>query len=320
MAPTANNLKIVFGGGAFMVPDGWTEEKLTELLDYLEKEGIDTIDSAEIYGESESMIGKSKAAARGFYIDTKVSGGLVPTVRATKETVIKSGEESLRKLAADQVDIYYIHAPDRQCPFKDTLEGIDELYKAGKFKRFGLSNFTAEEVEEVVRIAKENNFVVPSVYQGNYNAVGRLIETKLFPTLPGGFLTKTPEDITVHGKGRFDKSTGFSGQLYNSLYNTPVKLDFLAKFGKIASDDGISQAELAHRWVTYNSYLDADKGDAIIVGARFGSQLTATLEWLKKGPLSQETVDKLDEIWKGVEGEAILDNFNDFISKAGGLS
>lgn len=190
-----------------------------------------------------------------------------------------------------------------------------------------MSNFKPDEVEDVVRIAKENDFVLPSVYEGLYNAVNRRIELELFPILrkyniafyaysplAGSFLTKTVDDI-VGGRGRFDKSTGFFGQLYNGLYNKPTMLDFLDKFGKLAREENISQAELAYRWVVYNSYLRADKGDAIIIGSRMGTQFTATLEYLKKGPLSQEAVDKLDELWKGVEGEDFLDNFNGFISQ-----
>ena len=59
---------------------------------------------------------------------------------------------------------FYIHAPDREARLEDTLAAIDELYQAGKFQRFGLSNFRADEVEEVVRICKERDYVLPSVY------------------------------------------------------------------------------------------------------------------------------------------------------------
>lgn len=212
---------------------------------------------------------------------------------------------------------------------KDTLEGINELYKAGKFKRFGLSNFKPEEIEEVVRIAKENNFVLPSVFQSNYHAAGRVPETAIFPVLRkyniafyayspigGGFLTKTPEDITIHGKGRFNKDAVL-GKLYNALYNKPEMLEFLTGFGKIAREDGISQAELAYRWVAYHSALKPENGDAIIVGSRPGDQLTTTIVWLKKGPLSPEVAQKVDDLWKGIEKVAILDNFNDYISTNG---
>lgn len=328
MTPTTNNLKIVYGGASFNSGYGSTINDIGNVLDFLKQEGISTIDTGQAYGDSEDLIGGAKAASRGFTLDTKVAGGLWPTVHCTKETVIKSGEESLKKLDTNQVDVYYIHAPDRKVPIQDTLEGINELYKAGKFRRFGLSNFKPDEVEEVVRVAKENNFVLPSVFQGNYNATGRRPDTDLFPILrkyniafyayspiAGGFLTKTPEDITVHGKGRFNKDT-FFGKMYNTLYNKPNMLTFLAEFGKVASSEGISQAELAYRWVTYHSQLSPENGDAIIIGSRYGSQLTSTIEGLKRGPLKDESAQRLDELWKGIEEDAILDNFNNFISLA----
>ncbi|QKX54267.1 uncharacterized protein TRUGW13939_01352 [Talaromyces rugulosus] len=328
MTLTTNNLKIVYGGASFNSGYGATAKDIGDVLEFLKKEGIVTLDTGQAYGDSEELIGAAKAASRGFTLDTKVAGGLWPTVHTTKETVIKAGEESLKKLDTDQVDVYYIHAPDRKVPIQDTLEGINELYKAGKFRRFGLSNFRPEEVEEVVRVAKENNFVLPSVFQGNYNAAGRRPDTDLFPILrqhniafyayspiAGGFLTKTPDDINVHGKGRFEKGS-FFGNMYNSLYNKPAMLNFLVEFGKVASSEGIPQAELAYRWVTYHSQLSAESGDAIIIGSRYGSQLTSTIEGLKKGPLKEESAQKLDELWKGIEEEAILDNFNNFISLA----
>jgi aryl-alcohol dehydrogenase-like predicted oxidoreductase len=62
------------------------------------------------------------------------------------------------------VDVYYIHAPDRRFPLKELLAGINALYKTGKFKRFGLSNYLAIEVDEVVRVCREKGYVLPSVY------------------------------------------------------------------------------------------------------------------------------------------------------------
>lgn len=168
---------------------------------------------------------------------------------------------------------------------------------------------------------------MPSVYEGNYNAIGREAEKELFPLLrehgiafyayspiAGGFLTKTPQDI-LDGKGRFSKDLGFLGKLYNGLYNSPAKLEFLARFGEVAGDAGISQAELAFRWVTYHSLLDAQQGDGIIVGSRYGDQLESTLAWLKKGPLSDDIAERVDGLEKIIEGEGILDNWNGFISK-----
>lgn len=76
-------------------------------------------------------------------------------------------------LPYSSVDIFYLHAPDRSTPYEVALKGINELYKEGKFKRFGLSNFPSYEVAEIVEICKANGYVLPTVYQGMYNAIAR---------------------------------------------------------------------------------------------------------------------------------------------------
>lgn len=65
----------------------------------------------------------------------------------------------------------YLHAPDRETPFRETLEAMNQGYKQGVFKKFGLSNYKPEEVEEIVGICEKEGWVKPSVYQGQYNAV-----------------------------------------------------------------------------------------------------------------------------------------------------
>ena len=60
---------------------------------------------------------------------------------------------------------------------------MNTAFVAGKFEKFGLSNFSPDEVEQVVEICKKNGWVPPSVYQGHYNAITRLSEDKLLPTL-----------------------------------------------------------------------------------------------------------------------------------------
>ena len=64
-----------------------------------------------------------------------------------------------------------------------TLKAVNDLYEEGKFKRFGISNFTAWEVAEIVGICKANGYVVPVAYQGIYNAIHRNVEPELFPCL-----------------------------------------------------------------------------------------------------------------------------------------
>jgi aryl-alcohol dehydrogenase-like predicted oxidoreductase len=212
---------------------------------------------------------------------------------------------------------------------KELLNGMNTLHQAGKFKQLGLSNFLPDEVEEVIRIAKEHNYVLPSVYQGNYNAVSRHAETRLLPILrkheisyyayspiAGGFLTKDVAQFAsgAEGRGRWDPHDAV-GAIYNSMYGGPGLLNGLRLWGKIAEDSGIPKAELAYRWVAYHSALDAARGDSMIFGSRNVQQIRGTLAGLRKGPLPGKIVEQIEMIWNMVEDNAPVDNFNHFNSK-----
>ncbi|EMC93365.1 hypothetical protein BAUCODRAFT_26667 [Baudoinia panamericana UAMH 10762] len=319
----------VFGGGGinpgeFCRCNTWGEvEALHKCFDILEKGDCKTIDTAALYGMSEELLGKAKAGDR-LTIDTKQKGGF-DEIGATKDNVVAQAKHSKEMLGCN-VDIYYIHAPDHKTPLEDTLAGINEVYKSGFFKRFGLSNYKAEDVQKVYDICKEKGYPLPKVYQGNYSAVARKQEELLFPTLrklgiafyayspmAGGFLTKTKQQIT-DGVNRFSNEA--LGGMYRSMYNKPAYLEALAQWEQIAKDEGCSRAELAYRWVKYNSPLKAEHGDAIIFGASSYEQLEQTLQGLNNGPLSDKAVKAIDGVWETIAHEAPLDNYHDFAAKS----
>ncbi|KAJ7770075.1 hypothetical protein B0H16DRAFT_1715692 [Mycena metata] len=104
----------------------------------------------------------------------------------------------------------------------------------------------------------------------------------IYSPISGGLLTKTSTQLrTREGAGRFSKG--------------------------VAEEAGCSKAELAYRWVAFDSALDAKYGDA---GATNHSQVAETIGWLKLGSVGEKAKAKIDEIWKVVEHEAPLDNFN----------
>ncbi|VUC25767.1 unnamed protein product [Clonostachys rosea] len=313
-----SGLRVIYGAGS---AGSWgSETEGPKVADVLQEFGVDKIDTARIYLKSEERIGQRGVAAK-FKIDTKHPGGFARTTNATKENVLEVADISFGLLKTDKVEVYYIHAPDRKTPLEQTLEGINELHKQGRFEHFGLSNFLASEVEEVIRVAKAKGFIVPTVYQGNYSAIARRQEEELFPTLrkhgisfnaysplAGGFLTKTVKDIE-EGVGRFDRDTPL-GDLYSTLYNKPTFLAALKKWEDISAKSGVPKAELAYRWVSYHSSLKPDLGDGIIIGARNVDQLRKTLTGLKRGPLPGEVVKEINGVWDTIKEEAGLDNFN----------
>ncbi|KAJ7770119.1 aldehyde reductase [Mycena metata] len=249
-------------------------EKVYKLL---KEGGVDTIDTGRIYGVSEEWIGKTGGGKR-FTIDSKTPGGLIPG-SSTGETIPQHAKETVERLGVDKVDVYYIH---------DQLRGINTAYTAGHFKRFGLSNFTPADVQRIYDICKEKGYPLPTVYQGNYSAVARKPEAELIPLLrklgialyiyspiSGGLLTKTSTQLREREvRGGFRREGRWSHFL--------MALDLWAE---AAAEAGCSKADLAYRWVASDSALDAKYGDAIMKA-------------------------KIDEIWKVVEHDAPLDNFN----------
>jgi len=240
----------------------------------------------------------------------------------TKEVVIQHAKDSLTDLGVNQVETYFLHCPDPKSPIAGTLEGIQQLFKEGKFKYFGLSNFKPEQVQEVYDVASSKGYVLPTVYQGNYNPIARHAEDELFPLLrklnirfyayspiAGGFLVRTPQQITEGKEGRVDKSNPV-GQLYHQLYAKPTILEGLNDWEKIAQTAGISKASLAIRWVAWNSVLDQKHGDGIIIGASSTKQLKETLDAINAGPLDKNTVDGINQFWQKVKKDAPLDNYN----------
>ncbi len=224
-------------------------------------------------------------------------------------------------LSIPQVDIYYLHAPDRTTPYEETLSIIDELHKQGKFKRFGLSNFLPDEVENMVRVAKEKGFITPTVYQGNYSPVARKQEELLFPVLrkhgiafyaysplAGGFLTKTPAQLE-EATERFDTST-WVGKRYTTLYHKQSFLDALPKWEAISVENDIPKAELAYRWMAHHSQLKGESGDALVFGATKLEQIHGTVRGIQKGPLPEKVVQQVEHIWQLIKHEAGLDIYN----------
>ncbi|OAA67344.1 NADP-dependent oxidoreductase domain protein [Niveomyces insectorum RCEF 264] len=305
-------VQVAFGSAGIGNRDPFiSEADLNKLFATLDAHGVTRLDSAQIYGVSEKRLGEVHAGDR-FTIDTKWGNptGFAPgntTPWATQAYVLQSAQESIARLNVKQVDVFYLHFPDANTPLAETLAGVDAAYRLGLFRRFGLSNYDAAGVQAIYDHAKAHGYVLPTVYQGNYNPVTRKGETDLFPTLrrlgiaffaysplAGGLLTKTAQQFH-DGAGRFQK-----GSIFHNLYNKPAYVDSLAQWEAAAQAAGVSRAELAYRWVAWNSILRGEHGDSLIVGASTQEQLAETLGWIAHGPLDDAAVARIDKVWAGV--------------------
>jgi aflatoxin B1 aldehyde reductase len=342
-----SGIQTIFGGAQFQREGRFADPStLLKVYDALEEAGVRKIDTAHIYGASEEILGQTGGSKR-FEIDTKAPGGLIPG-SMTAQGVQGFAHTSKKLLDVEQVDVYYIHAPD-VVPIEEMLAGVNEIYKEGWFKRFGLSNFLAEDVQKIYDICKREGYPLPTVYQGDYSAIARKQEEELLPLLhkldivslhkplinqlgfnhtakrpsntdlnnksfyaysplAGGFLTKSVADITSR-KGRFAPGATY-GEAYNKRFNKPCFLEALEKWAAVAEREDTTKADLAYRWVKYNSPLKQEYGDGIIIGATSLEQLEQTLAGIGKGPVSEEAAREIEEIWEGVKSEAVLDLIN----------
>jgi len=308
-------IRILFGTAPI---SEWSKETQEKFLAVLEEYHVKDLDTAHLYSESEKALGELDAPKK-FIIHTKAPGFSPGCL--TKDNVLAASKKSLEELGTDTVETYFLHSPDTETPIEETIEAMQELYAAGKYKHFGLSNFPVTEVEKIYDYCKSKDYVLPTVYQGNYNPVARHTEEDLFPVLrklgirfyaysplAGGFLVRSAEAIEKADEGRFDKST-FVGEMYHKLYNRPALVKALTEWESIAKEAGVSKAALAYRWVTFNSILKPEFEDGIILGGSKPAQLEETLKAIQDGPLKPEIAKKIDSVWEAVKHEAPIDNF-----------
>ncbi|KAL4867079.1 hypothetical protein BDV12DRAFT_198559 [Aspergillus spectabilis] len=325
----SSSVEVVFGSGSWKSDTEFEGfEKIKQVIPLLEREGIKTIDTAALYGDSEVILGRL-GAAKAHTIDTKYHGGFATNLATKEEILNRPGLDSDTSFTR-QVNVYYFHSPERRAPVEPQLEAINTLYNEGRIKRFGISNFLPAEVEEVLKITKKNNWLPPTVYQGSYAAIQRRPENELFPLLrengmsfyayspiAGGFLAKDVNELFKNATGRWDPKS-LIGELYHLLYNRPSMIEGLRLWNTIAKEAGVPRAELAYRWVVHNSALRGEFGDKVVIGARNLGQLEETFAWVKKGPLSEEAVERIEEVWALVEKDSPLDSYNDGMLKIQG--
>ncbi|KAG6919107.1 hypothetical protein DXG01_008909 [Tephrocybe rancida] len=226
--------------------------------------------------------------------------------------------KSLHALNADSIEMWYLHGPDRTVPYEVTLKAVNDLYNEGLFKRFGISNYTAWEVAEMVSICKTNGYVQPTVYQGIYNVVHRAVEPELLPCLRkfgiafyafnplgGGLFTGRYSSLEedVEAGSRFDPNK-FQGQNYRKRYWNEPYFDGLAAIRKAAEAHNLSLPEVALRWISHHSLLKREHGDAVLIGASSLEHIGQNLVDFEKGPLPDDVVKALDEAWLIVKPRA----------------
>ena len=150
--------------------------------------GCNFIDCADFYGtgRSERIVGAAvKGQRERFVISTKVGAPMpeAPAGGLRRDYVLRACEASLRRLSTDYVDCYLCHFPDPATPLDETLSAFDRLVTDGKVRYPGVSNFSAAQVREAVRIGRRSGSASIACNQVGYSLLDRRIEHELLPAI-----------------------------------------------------------------------------------------------------------------------------------------
>ena len=161
------------------------------VLDAALAAGITFFDTADIYGgagASERLMGEALTGRREEYLiatkfgmELKGAEGVPEAPRGSREYIRWAIEGSLRRLQVDRIDLYQYHEPDGTTPIAATLAALDELVGEGVVTAVGASNFSAAELEEADRVARENGWARFVSVQNEYSLLERGIEAEVAP-------------------------------------------------------------------------------------------------------------------------------------------
>jgi aryl-alcohol dehydrogenase-like predicted oxidoreductase len=147
--------------------------------------GITLFDTADTYGDSEEYIGRALEGRRDrVVLATKFGKPLddAPNLpRGSREYIRWAVERSLRRLRTDVIDVYQMHEPDDRTPIEETLDALHELVQEGSVRHLGSSNFSAQQIEEADRVARERGSTRFVAAQNHYSLVERGIEDDVLP-------------------------------------------------------------------------------------------------------------------------------------------
>ncbi len=146
--------------------------------------GVTFFDTAETYGnggDSERFLGEILEGRRDrIVLATKFGWGQVQG-NGSAAGVRTSIEGSLARLRTDYVDLYYLHKADPSTPVAETLGALGELVSEGKVRAIGCSNFSAEQLAEADRVAREIGTARFTVLQNHYNLLRRDDDDDVLP-------------------------------------------------------------------------------------------------------------------------------------------
>jgi NDP-hexose C3-ketoreductase / dTDP-4-oxo-2-deoxy-alpha-D-pentos-2-ene 2,3-reductase len=275
--------------------------------------GINFFDTANVYGwkvgegATEQIIGRWFAQGGNrrerVVLATKVFGRMGDWPNQSKLSALhikRACEESLRRLRTDYLDVYQMHHVDRESPWEEIWQAMEQLYREGKVLYVGSSNFAGWHIAQAQESAKSRHFMGLVSEQSLYNLNERTVELEVIPA------------CRAYGLGLIPWSPLARGLLAGALEpakvgrraDEDVRKDIIKYRARLEGYEQLCRhlreqpADVALAWLLHQPAVTAP-----IVGPRTMEQLNGSMRSLEL-TLHTETLKKLDELFPGPGGAA----------------
>jgi len=299
---------MTFGNkGFWSVMGGLQQKDVNQLVQTAYDEGINFIDTANVYsfGESESFLGQAIKETRiprdQMIIATKSTGIMDETPNGRGQSrfhIFNEVDASLKRLQLDYIDLYQIHGFDPLTPLEETLSALNDVVRSGKVRYIGLCNMSAWQIMKALGISRAKNYSEFISVQAFYSIASRDLEREVFPLLndqdlglmvwsplAGGFLSgKYQRNANAPAGARR------SGEFDFPPLNKDRAYTCIEAMEPIAKAHGVSVARVALAWV-----LAKKEVSSVIIGAKTKEQLLDNVE-ASSLVLSPEEILQLDTV------------------------
>lgn len=259
--------------GTMMFGGQTDETESRRIIDHAFDQGVNFIDTADVYAKtcSEEIIGRAIANTRDDWVlatklfhrtrDGVNEGGL------SRRYIMMATERSLKRLGTDHIDIQYLHKPDFETPLEDTIVAVGDLMRQGKIRYFGLSNYRAWWIAEIIHLCRELGVPRPIVLQPYYNIMNRAPELEVLPAAHNYGLGIVPYSPIARGvlSGKYmpgskppeDSRAGRADPRMMISEWRPESLEIAQKLKTHAEARGKSLIHFAIAWVLNNRSISA---------------------------------------------------------------
>ena len=293
---------------------GWTTfgasvrefETVRAILATAFEAGVNFFDTADAYaaGEAERLMGRALSAfpRHELVISSKCFFPISEDVNdrgLSRKHILESVEKSLKRLQVDYLDVYFCHRFDATTPVEETARAMDDLVHQGKTLYWGTSEWTGEQLREAHAICQVHSLYRPQVEQPQYSLLARAkIEKDVRATaseLGMGLVTWSPLRSGLL-TGKYDHGLPPDSRLARIDWLredllSEERLERVRRFGLLAKEVGVPQAQLAIAWVAAQPGISS-----VILGATRVEQLAHNLG-AASVTLSAEVCRRLDEIF-----------------------